>query len=328
LKTKNLKLRAIVVLPAGRAGRIQDERLRRWLSKGRLQASPAEDELLYSVVDLFGMNARDDGLAALQFWGQTGDRSGAWMAAADPVHLEARLDYLCLYDLRGRQMPMSDLRPIFEFLQSTFGSGSLGFARIGRQGYLRGENEIATASASARAVNGLRPDEFMPKQGENGDADGYHRLLSEVQMALHEHEINEARVQAGLREVNSLWIWGGGVAPDVTVEPILPLFANDPLFKGFWLSRTGVAEPWSDGFEACVALAQKGFVAVTPDTEAGQADSPDRYLAELRRLMSAGVIGHVTLLFRDGLRADISPRDRYRFWRRESPMLAPTAKSQ
>ena len=31
------------------------------------------------------------GLAALRFWGQTGERSDAWIAAADPVHLEARL---------------------------------------------------------------------------------------------------------------------------------------------------------------------------------------------------------------------------------------------
>lgn len=319
---KNKALHAIVVLPPGLSGRIKDQRLRRWLSKGQLEYAEPVDEILYSVAELIGHDARGDGLAALHFWGQTGDRSATWMAAADPVYLEARLDHLYLHDLRGEQMPISDLRPVFDFLQATFGSENLAFARIGRQGYLRGEDSIATASMSASIIDGLRPDDFMPKHGKEGNSEDHHRLLSEVQMALHEHEVNIARVKAGLREVNSLWIWGGGAAPEVSVQPIFPLFANDPLFKGFWLSRTGIVEEWSDGFETCVELAQKGFVAIVPQA-AGQSESPDRHLQTLKALLEAGRIGRLTLLFRDGLRADIKARDAYRLWRRESSLLMP-----
>jgi hypothetical protein len=323
LNKKKHSLHAIVVLPPGLAGRIQDKRLRRWLSKGRIQFTAPVDEMLHSVAELIGHDARDDGLAALHFWGQTGERSAAWMAATDPVHLEAHLDHLYLHDLRGEQMPMSDVRLIFDYLQATFGSERMAFTSLGHQGYLRGDQVIATASTSARAVDGLRPDEFMPKQGKDKDADDHHRLLSEVQMALHEHEININRIEAGQREVNSLWIWGGGTAPEVTARSIFPLFANDPLFKGFWLSRTGIVEPWSDGFDACVALAQKGFVAITRDSAAEQAESPDHYLQQLKSLLAAGQIGRLTLLFRDGLRADIKAGDAYRFWRRESALLMP-----
>jgi hypothetical protein len=320
---KGNAVHAIVVLPAGLAGRIRDQRLRRWLSKGRTGFVAPEGEMLHAVAELIGQDARDDGLAALHFWGQTGERAGTWMAATDPVHLEARLDHLYLHDLRGEQMPRSDLQSILDFLQATFGSGGIAFARLGDQGYLRGEQEIATARVTARRVHGLRPDDFMPKPGEDRKAKDYHRLLSEVQMALHEHVANNIRIEAGLLAVNSLWIWGGGVAPEVSVQPIFPLFSNDPLFKGFWLSRSGVVEPWSDGFESCVALAQKGFVAIAPETAAGQAESPDRYLQALKGLLAARKINRLTLLFRDGLRVDIGPRDVFRFWRGESPLLKP-----
>ncbi len=323
MNKKKQPLHAIVVLPPGLAGRIQDKRLRRWLSRGRIQFTAPVDEMLHSVTALIGHDARDDGLAALHFWGQTGERSAAWMAATDPVHLEAHLNHLYLHDLRGEQMPMSDVRLIFDYLQATFGSERMAFTSLGHQGYLRGNQEIATASTSARVVDGLRPDEFMPKQGGDKNARDHHRLLSEVQMALHEHEININRIEAGQREVNSLWIWGGGTAPEVTAQSIFPLFANDPLFRGFWLSRTGIVEAWPDGFDSCVALAQKGFVAITPESAAGLAVSPDHYLRQLKGLLAAGKIGRLTLLFRDGLRADIKAGDAYRFWRRESQLLMP-----
>ena len=324
----NNALHAIVVLPPGGGGQIRDKGLRRWLSRGRLSRHSAKDELLYSVADLVGHDAREDGLAALRFWGQTGERSASWMAAADPVHLEARLDHLFLHDLRGEIMPMSDLHPIFDYLQTTFGSDNVGFARLGHQGYLRGEKEMATASVSARAIDGLRPDEFMPQQGIDENADEHHRLLSEIQMSLYEHEVNVNRAAAGLPEVNSLWIWGGGRAPEVVAKPIFPLFGGDPLFKGFWLSRTGIVEDWSGNFDACIKLAVNGFVAITPDPGVGDADTVDVYLGLLKRLLSNGKIGRLTLLFRDGLRAELKAIDAWRFWRQESFLLTARGETQ
>jgi hypothetical protein len=320
---KNAGLHAIVILPAGLAGQIQDKRLRRWLSKGSLSQSEGAGERLYYVAELLGHDASNDGLAAFHFWGQTGERSAAWMAATDPVHLEARLDHLYLHDMRGEQMPMSDLQPIFDFLQTTFGSESMAFARLGHQGYLRGEQGIATASMPASAVDGLRPDEFMPQQSRDVKTEDHHRLLSEVQMALHEHEVNINRVAQGLPEINSLWIWGGGTAPEIIARPIFPLFGGDPIFKGFWLSRSGIVEPWSDNFEACLELAANGFVAMAPEDGGKDAETIDHYLHQIKSLMASRKIAHLSLLFRDGLRVEMKPIDACRFWRRESPLLTP-----
>ncbi len=45
------------------------------------------------------------------------------------------------------------------------------------------------------------------------DQQSWHRLINEIQMVLAEHSVNRARREAGRPEVNTLWLWGGGVMP-------------------------------------------------------------------------------------------------------------------
>ena len=62
---------------------------------------------------------------------------------------------------------------------------------------------------------------FLP----SGDSmASWRRLMTELQMLLHNHPLNQQRVTTGLMPVNSLWFWGGGSlpaehppCPDVTV---------------------------------------------------------------------------------------------------------------
>ena len=49
------------------------------------------------------------------------------------------------------------------------------------------------------------------------DARDWRRLLTDIQIALHNAEVNAGRRAQGLREVNAAWIWGGGRLP--TTQP-------------------------------------------------------------------------------------------------------------
>jgi hypothetical protein len=127
---------AVVVLPPVRGGRLGDKSLRAWLAQSDLSVDNEPRELLASIVDELGLPCPDEGLAALRMWGQTGDRPTVWIAAADPVYLEPRLDHLCLHALQRAGIPASDLRPLFDHLQSTLASDKcFGFARLGQYGY-------------------------------------------------------------------------------------------------------------------------------------------------------------------------------------------------
>jgi len=300
------------------AGRISSDRDRRWLSRSLLRVSDSRREIFARVLSAAGLLPVDEGLAALRLWGQTGDRPNVWVAAADPVHLEARLDHLCLYALKGAQWPGPDLRAIFDFLQKSLGDDtSFAFVRIGKFGYLRGDEAMATAMVSAAVIDGQEPDAFMPS-GES--AAGYHRLSGEMQMCLHDHEINLRRQAQDLMPVNAVWFWGGGKAPQKTVQKLPPLFGDDPLFKGYWESCTGVTEPWPGNFARCLDVAIKDLVVVTPASSKG-GDLLAAYFEELRKLLKTGRLNKLVLLFRDGLTAEVGRFDAFRLWRRLSELL-------
>ena len=312
------KTAALVVLPPVRGGRLEDKSLRAWLAQSELSLAEEPRELLAELTDELGLPYPDEGLAALRMWGQTGDRPTVWIAAADPVYLEPRLDHLCLYALRRSGIQSSDLRALFEHLQTTLAEEKrFGFARLGSYGYLRCEHPISTSSVPAYVVDQRDPGEFLP----SGEHTVSHRnILSEIEMSLHEHEVNERRVSEGMPPVNSLWLWGGGMVPEIVTRPQPPLFSDDPLLAGYWESATAVSDAWPGSFADCAEASLHGFVAVTPETDQRH-ETMEGYLRELRELLRGNRVSRLILLFRDGLRADVRRSDTLKFWRRDNELL-------
>lgn len=307
------------MLPPVRGGRLTDKSLRAWLAQANLSLDAEPRETLARILAELDLPYPGDCLAALRMWGQTGDRPTVWIAAADPVYLEPRLDHLWLHALQHQGVPSGDLRALFDHLQRVLaGDSDFGFARLGSFGYLRAAKPIATASVPASVVNQREPGEFLP----TGEHTVSHRnILSEIEMALHEHEVNQRRVAQGQQPINSLWLWGGGAAPEKTTRPQPPLFTDDPLLTGYWESATAVSDVWPGSFAACVDASLAGFVAVTPEYDY-RSESLHNWLTELRELLRAKAVGRLVLLFRCGMRAEIERADALKFWRRDTELLA------
>jgi len=306
-----------MVLPAVSGGRLQDPVLRRWLSHADLTKAAEPQELLASILGILNRPCPDEGLGALRMWGQTGDRPTVWIAAADPVYLEPRLDHLCLHALGSNGVPTNDLRPLFDHLQKTLeDNANYGFARVGACGYLRASEPITTADVPSYVAHLDKPTNYMPA---GDDAAGYRNLVSEVEMSLHDHEVNLRRQSEGLQPVNSLWFWGGGYAPEQSTVPHPPLFSDDPLLKGYWLSKTGVVATWPGNIAACLDASVAGFVAVMPDVD--EPHMLEHCLHELREALQSGRLSRLTLMFRDGIAAVVQPRHAWRLWRHQSELL-------
>jgi hypothetical protein len=309
---------AIVVLPAVSGGRLEDTSLRTWLAHSDLTREPGPTDVLAQVVKELGQPYPKQGLAALRMWGQTGDRPANWIAAADPVYLEPMLDHLVLHAIRSGGVSPSQMRKLIDHLQTVLaGDKNFGFTRLGSYAYISARTPIATASIPAYVVDNKKPDEFMP----SGEYAAEHRnLLSEIEMALHEHEVNLSRESSGHLPINSLWLWGGGTAPQQEVRAQPPLFSDGALLKGFWNSAKGMTEPWPGDIATCIEKSVAGFVAETPEF----ADSPDllvNYLEELREALYSGRLSSLTLLFRGGLRAHVQRKHVLRVWRRDYHLL-------
>jgi len=250
------------------------------------------------------------------------------MAGADPVHFEAMLRDLRLHAFNADDVAVNELRTLFDDLQSSLGgdvqSGDFVFANLGSHGYLRGNEALATAPVSADIAAGGIADTFMPT---GAGSESYQRLLSELQMSLHDHPVNNKRAATDNQVINSLWIWGGGFAPDKDIRPILPLFSDDPLCKGYWESCSGVIVDWTGSFEPCFDLVTGGFVVILPRVAEAECQTVlDARLQELRRLLNSGRISKLSLLWSDGLVVHLGRYDILKFWRGISPLISEQAR--
>jgi hypothetical protein len=308
------KAHALVVLPWGSNG--VSAQHRRWLARGKLLRS-AHGERLLQALSALGAGPPPEALGALRLWGQTGQRPTGWIAAADPVSFEARLDHLVLHALP--ELSAREVGEIFAYLQESLAApDSVEFTSTGALGYVRRNQPMAVAHASPEVAQGSSPEAFLPSAAAAGPHD---RLQGEVQMCLYEAPVNQRRAQAGMAPVNSLWLWGGGVAQSLAMPSMnLPaLFADDPLFKGYWRSVPAAVADWPGDLDACLKGSPRGFVAVLPGGKRPDgAAAIDAHLSVLRRMLQRGRLRAATVLFADGLRADRGRWDAFRLWRRDA----------
>lgn len=161
----------------------------------------------------------------------------------------------------------------------------------------------------------------------------WHTLLNEIQMLLAAHPLNDAREARGEAAVNSLWLWGGGVAPETLAQPYASVYSDSPLAAAFahaagsphaalpppagWPERSG-----GDVLALCAntQLAwQNGDIAAWHDALlAFERDCAEPALRALRR---GGIREIVLDVLQDDarLRCRLTRRQLWRFWRR--PLL-------
>jgi len=278
--------------------------------------------MLSRVIEAVAQPACRDGIAALRFWGQAGERPSTWIAAADPVHLEAQLDHLRLRCLWPEECGDEELRQLFEELQAALAANDEnenGFVRLCSCGYYRSDTSMPTAVYSADTVEGCNPLDVLPA-GEAAAV--YQSLLSEIQMTLHQSVVNQRREEQNLRTINALWVWGGGVAAEQFARKLPHLLADDAVLRGYWLSSAAEISSWPDSLDNCVAQAPHGFVAVAPNqgtTADEHAAALTGYLRDLQHILKDSELRGLTLLFRHGPTVRIRPRQIFRVWRRELP---------
>lgn len=193
-------------------------------------------------------------LAALGCGLQTAGR--AW-GLAQPVHLMLGRDRLQLADPAALQLSLDDEQALLDAVEPLLGEQDWTL-RIAEPGcWLLGHASLqqVRTSDSLRAV-GRNAADWMP----GGEAAGpWRRLLTEIQMVWLAHPVNQARQQAGLPEVNSLWLHGCGVLPEVPASPFVgDAWAPGPGLGGScgWLRALRLALP------ALPAAAQVGALRV------------------------------------------------------------------
>lgn len=257
-------------------------------------------------------------IAALSRQADAGDAAGSAWLRADPAWVRpdingARL-LACGDDLQLTEKDSAELLPALRLL-----FGNSGFpidAPHPARWYLRlpPGTELPEFPPPAEAIG----TDLAEQLDDDGPvARRWRALMTEAQIVLHNHPWNPRRAAAGLKPVNSLWLWGGGVLPD-RVE-----------------SQHHTVASAEEELQALAAAA--GAKTVVPPRAFNPGDAPSlvdlRALRDLRAFaddwlepaMSAlgdGRLDSLVLDLEDGVGYRFSRSQRWRFWRRAQDALA------
>lgn len=259
------------------------------------------------------------------------DAQGSGWLHAEPVHFITGLDRLSFLTLQG-EAAVSDveraaLEPVLAEhlrasnceLHSISSPAPTWLIAAGRT------FNAVTLCPDAAATNEL--DQVMPRGPEGGTL---RRLMTELQMLLHEHPVNDARARRGLPAINAVWLWGGGAIDTGNTDigaiqpaqpqPVLPLaFADEPYLRGIYrLHRQSIRPlPRSCDQLLCgIATAPRAIAVVSTVDDLDALET--QWIEPLKRALADGAIDRVDLIL-DGWHLDVSRGSLRRFWRRPLP---------
>ena len=109
----------------------------------------------------------------------------------------------------------------------------------------------------------------------------WYKLMNEMQMYLHQHEINQDRLQSGLLTINSLWFWGAGSCPPESVGSA-SWFCDDGLLKQF-AGASGIEVADTSWLETA-GFNQHSLVIDLSVLEAMKTDTESNLLVLLQRI--------------------------------------------
>lgn len=273
------------------------------------------------------LTAAVDGLAA---------ESGWWLRA-DPVHLQLQRNRSLVLAAPELSVDAAEAAALTAALNAHFATDHMAItaAHPSRWYITQGEATGVTAPVLSAVAGRALPQPLLG----GSRASHWHRVLTEAQMILHEHPVNQAREARGLPVINSLLLWGGGRKPAVPGRHFSHVCTDDVL-------ATALAVQSGADSGAAPASAARWF---------GKRPDPDgRHLITLDRAHLAARYGGADAWFKaanaleerwlaplwaalDGplkqlvivatgpdrcLRCMLRPADRMKFWRRSRPWAA------
>lgn len=304
--------------------------LQRMLARGdRLPPIPLPFE--DALARLFGYEHARLPWGALGVWGETGVRPDGFVLRLDPVHLKLGMTDGVVFGGTALQLNMDDARVLALALEEHF------FERGWRitvaapeRWYLHMPAASELISAPLSQVVQRNAGLFKPT---GADAQRWLADITEAQMLLYAHPVNQAREARGLPSINSLWPWGAGelgtslkpvraAAPQPTV-----VYSDQPLARGLayatGLSVHDVPETFAElevpQAQALIILDDMLQASQDGDYEDWSASVEGleaRWFAPLWRALTQGKIKEIRLNTAEGGEWSLRRHQAWRFWRK------------
>ncbi len=231
--------------------------------------------------------------------------AGAWAFVATPIHFIAGLSSVSVPAQGILDLEQAEADALAADFNRVFTGAGMRMSR-GRDSLLLCifDMPLRVATSAPEDVLGQDIWAFLPR---GDDAPRVRRLMSEIEMWLFEHPLNEHRRARAAPVISGLWLWGGG-ATDISLPVVCGWTAGeDPLFTAF------------AGRAQYPVAAGPGVVVIAdwPGTAAWRL-AQQRWLEPAIAELRAGGLKRLELSAGDRC-FSVSARGRWRFWRRPRP---------
>jgi hypothetical protein len=299
-----------VLMPAPAGADVPPD-FRRWLARGdRLPAMPAGHEA--AVRGFFRFAGEAMPTAALRHHCHSGEAAkGAWLCA-DPAYVRGEANGARLLACPVADLSVEEAGTLASTLRPLFGDAGMPLeVDTAREWCVRLADgaPAATLMSPARAL-GVDLIDCLPG-GDGGRI--WRKMFNEVQVALHAHPVNRARVAAGKWPVNAVWFWGRGALPGSVETTVRMLASADDALGG--LARVAGVER-VDAVPSAIGAGERGGDVLLDLDRADGADPLSGWFPEFRRWLRERRFDAVELAFASGERFRVRQAHRLRFWRR------------
>lgn len=299
---------------------------------GRAEPRPGPGGLERALCAAFGLEAEGElAAAALTYRLDTGRWPPGPCLRADPVFLQAGADSVQAGPAAG--IDHEQAQALVTALNAHFdGRGGRLEAPVPERWYL---HLCAEPGLHTRPLAELAGRDLRAHLPQGPAAARWQAWLTEAQMLLHQHPVNQARRSSGLAPINSLWLWGGAPAPaEPPKAPAGAVYTSDPLGRAL-ADAAGIEarEPPPEAAALPAADWRGGALVVLDElTEAARADDCSLWEARLQGLDRAwfapldaalrrGRLHRLELWSCDGRRFCLGRWSPWRLWRRPRPLV-------
>ena len=256
---------------------------------------------------------------------EAANAGGYWMHV-EPVHFAAGLDRLTFMPLEGEARILDTERTsIAAVLAGHLQSCGMEFHTLTDGSWcVRSAQAFDVTTSSPEAAASHELDLMMPR---GPDAGALRRLMTELQMLLHDHPVNDARARRGLPAINAVWLWGTTVMIEPNPLSHLPLslpfplplaFADAPYLRGIYALHSQPVAPMPESCDVLMSniAAAKRAVAVVPITDLPALE--DQWIAPLAGALASRRLARLDFIL-DGWHLQVDRAALRRFWRKALP---------
>ena len=203
----------------------------------------------YSLCELFGISTDTESDLPIAAISRLSDDNqypeGLWLRA-DPVHVSADRDGLILIDNNQFTLSQRDALALAADINMLLEPYGLELeVPVPYRWYLRVKDDLKLRTTPVDAIVG---QDILPYMPSGDDRINLIQLMNDIQMTLHESDVNKKREQEKALPINSVWFWGYGELPEIINRQWSFVISDEMLAKGLSMVAATPFDKLPDSF--------------------------------------------------------------------------------